>query len=157
MDFEKLKQWMEFAQKYQSGDFWNKVFDSNSPQFMKDIGLDFDQKPGARAAAPATDFPKIDIYQSNTHIIIVAELPGMVREEIRLTLTGDVMILRGIVKPIIMEAAAISNERYYGEFERTVSLPEPAESSLVSARLHNGILVVTYPRSFRSEEPIDID
>lgn len=91
---------------------------------------------------------KADIYEKNGCIIIDAELPGMAKEEISVDINGKLLTLRGERKSDkeINEEKCFRQERSYGRFERTFSLPFEAKSDKVKATYHNGILKLEIPR-----------
>ncbi|WP_027409031.1 Hsp20/alpha crystallin family protein [Anoxybacteroides tepidamans] len=156
MDFEKLKQWMEIAQKYQSGAFWNSIFDQHSAkEWMKEMEVaEWSETSEKKAAHP---FPPTDIYLTDSHVVLLVELAGFQKEEIQLSISGTQLVIRGDCKLPLTPAAAIQTERTYGKFERTIELPEPAEGKHVKARLENGLLILMYRRPYRQEETITIE
>ncbi|MCJ7986046.1 hypothetical protein MUB16_22075 [Priestia sp. OVL9] len=78
MDFDKLMQWMEFAKKYQTNDFWNGVFDQTAfNEFMKE-NMDMNAPDSYQAPqASKSNFPPVDIYVTPHEIIIIADLPAI--------------------------------------------------------------------------------
>ncbi len=82
MDFDKLMQWMEFAKKYQTNDFWNGVFDQTAfNEFMKE-NMDMNAPDSYQAPqASKSNFPPVDIYVTRHEIIIIADLPGYLKRK----------------------------------------------------------------------------
>ncbi|WP_100330665.1 Hsp20/alpha crystallin family protein [Bacillus xiapuensis] len=142
MDIEKFKQWMNVAQQYHSGEFWNSVFEQVQP------------KPSVRKQAESV--PAVDIFADNSQIVLIIELPGLTKEDVQLSVTGNTLTIQGQVKQML-NGEFLLNERYYGEFKRTIQLPEPVESKNVSAKFYHGLLILSYYRSYAREEPIFID
>jgi HSP20 family protein len=156
LDFEKLKQWMEIAQKYHSGDFWNNVFDQDSAtKFMQEMGGEETKEKQERKNIP--NFPRTDIYLTDSQVIILIELPGFRKEDIQLFVSGNQLVVKGSGKLPITPVFTIQNERMYGEFQRTIELPEPTEGKNIKARFDNGLLILSYMRKYGNEERIIIE
>jgi HSP20 family protein len=156
LDFEKLKQWMEIAHKYHSGNFWNKVFDQDSAtKFMQEAGGEEATEEQERQTAP--NFPRTDIYLTDSQVIILIELPGFHKEDVQLFVSGNQLIVKGNGKLPIIPVFTIQNERMYGEFQRTIELPEPTEGKNIKSRFNNGLLILSYMRKYGHEERIIIE
>lgn len=92
--------------------------------------------------------PPVDIYsQGNQELVIKAEMPGLNREDIDLTVENDTLTIRGEKKleKDIKEERFHRVERSYGSFSRTFSLPKTVDGTKVSAEYKNGVLVVRLP------------
>ncbi|RHW35724.1 Hsp20/alpha crystallin family protein [Neobacillus notoginsengisoli] len=155
MDADKLKKWMELAQKVQGGTFWGQIFDdefvkenmnSNSVfSGFSEMGFDRDKT-----------FPAVDIYESETHIYLVAALPGIQREEVFVSLQGDRLVIKGKITSPFSELKEVQKEMRYGEFERNISLPRLAKDNKLEASFQNGILMIVYEIHGLPEESIPI-
>ncbi|KAB2331506.1 Hsp20/alpha crystallin family protein [Cytobacillus depressus] len=165
MDFEKLKQWMEVARKYQSGDFWNGMLDQSSfNQFMKEnMDMGSSAGPGPNAGANSlgrrpynSKFPSIDIYMTDLEIIVLADLAGYKKEDLQVSVSGNKLLLKGTSSPIV-SGQAIVQERNQGAFQRIIDLPEPTDSNQIKAKFQNGLLTLTYKRLYIQEETVPIE
>ncbi|WP_010283717.1 Hsp20/alpha crystallin family protein [Bacillus timonensis] len=157
MDFEKLKQWMEVAQKYQAGDFWNHIFDKETARkFMQDMKSEQDVQQASRTTE-SVEFPPIDIFMLDTQIVILIEIPGIDKRDIQLKVIGTKLTIRGISRLPFKPDTTLKNERVYGEFERTIELPEPTDGNPIRARYNHGLLVITYQRKIEPEELVIIE
>jgi HSP20 family protein len=92
--------------------------------------------------------PPVDIYENEAReIILKAELPGLRREDIDLTVENTTLTIRGERR----RDDSISNERYhrmerqYGPFSRSFTLPNTLDSGHVRADYRDGVLTVTVP------------
>ncbi|WP_409300162.1 Hsp20/alpha crystallin family protein [Peribacillus sp. SCS-155] len=151
MEYEKIMQWMELAKKYQTPDFWNGVFDqSHVAEFMDDEPLRTQSDKVSKGK-----FPAIDIYMSETDIIVIADLPGYQKEHLHVSVSGSRLLLKGSIDRFDT-GQPVLQERRQGEFQRIVELPEPTDSNQIVARFNNGILLVKYRRQFFEEQPVDI-
>jgi HSP20 family protein len=96
--------------------------------------------------------PAVDIFETENHDLVVrAELPGMSREDIEVTVENSTLILKGEKKfdTQVKEENYRRIERAYGSFHRSFTLPNTVDSSKVSADYKNGVLTVKLP--FREE------
>ncbi|VEF47682.1 spore coat protein P [Bacillus freudenreichii] len=153
MDLEKLKQWMEMAQKYQNGNFWDAIFD----QFTDTPEQNPQKYPlGSQSRRPSTKSPLVDIYLTDTQIMVIIELPGLQKEEVQLSLSGTKLLVKGISKKPIVSGSPFLTERHYGEFERLIELPEPADHKDIQAKFESGLLFVSYKRRYTQHEKIPI-
>ena len=93
--------------------------------------------------------PALDVYQDKDHVLVQAELPGMKKEDIALSLQDGLLTLSGERKheKAHDEKSRIRNERFFGKFERTVTLPVQVDGTSVSAEYADGILTVTLPKA----------
>lgn len=97
--------------------------------------------------------PAVDLYESKDHFIAKAELPGMKKEEIDLSLHQGTLIISGErrVESNSSDADASRSERFFGRFQRSVDLPKPVDSNKVTATYKDGILTVTLPKTEESK------
>lgn len=101
--------------------------------------------------------PAVDIIETEDDIVLEAELPGMSKEEIEISLTGDTLTLSGERK---FEQARNSEqylriERQYGSWRRSFQMDVVIETSGVSASYENGVLTVRLPKA-RAAQPRQI-
>ena len=96
--------------------------------------------------------PAVDIYETPTHDLVVrAELPGMTRDDIEVTVENSTLVLKGEKKfdAAVKEENYRRIERTYGTFHRSFTLPNTVDTSKVSADFKHGVLTVKLP--FREE------
>jgi HSP20 family protein len=92
--------------------------------------------------------PDIDIFERDGKIVLRADLPGMKREDIQVSVEGDLLTIKGRRE----EEKEIKEEHYYscerskGEFLRTMRLPSGVGADAIDAKYENGVLEVTVPR-----------
>ena len=102
--------------------------------------------------------PALDIFEDKDNLTVKAELPGMKREEIEVSLHAGTLTISGERKRESKHEGAevYRSERFVGRFQRTVSLPSPVASDKVKAQYKDGILTVTLPKTEESK-PKQID
>ncbi len=92
--------------------------------------------------------PAIDIAENNGNIEVRAEIPGVNKEDLKVTIDGDVLSIAGERK---QESETKDKkyhriERHYGKFRRTINLPYAVETDKVKATYKDGILTITIPK-----------
>ena len=99
------------------------------------------------SAATARDFPPINIWLGENSVVVTAELPGVTREDVTISLQEDVLTLEGKREPKVQENVNWQRrERAYGTFSRAVQLPFRVDADKVRARFNNGILEIELQR-----------
>ena len=99
-------------------------------------------------ATANTWVPPVDIYQTGDHeLVLKAELPDMVREDIDITIENFVLTIKGDKKLAgdVKEEQFHHVERRYGTFSRSFSLPQTMDAGKVSAEYKSGVLTVRLP------------
>ncbi len=89
--------------------------------------------------------PPVDIYETETEIVILAELPGIPEDAIDVQMNDGVLVLRG-EKPSPRDNETDSYyrlERPFGKFSRSFTLPNGLELSDVKASIRDGVLKIT--------------
>jgi len=96
--------------------------------------------------------PAVDIFETGNHdLVIKAEVPGMTREDIEVSVENSTLVLKGTKKfdAEIKEENYRRIERAYGTFNRSFTLPNTVDATKVTAEYKNGVLTVKLP--FREE------
>jgi HSP20 family protein len=136
-------------------DRWRDIRFPRLDPFLSDlqaeIGRAFDSYFGLRpAAAPPerTWAPPIDVYETRDDLIVTVELPGMKETDIHLSITGDLLTVRGQRGPTAeaREENYHRIERWSGPFERHVKLPIPVQTDKIRASYRDGVLEVRLPK-----------
>lgn len=91
----------------------------------------------------------IDIYETDDDVVVKTAVPGVKPEDIDITITGDTLTIKGETKAEeeIKRENYIRQERRYGAFTRSVSLPSGLESDKAEANFENGLLTLTIPKA----------
>jgi HSP20 family protein len=92
--------------------------------------------------------PKVDVIDRDDQILVKAEMPGVRKEDIRVSLTGNVMTIRGETKREEKEEKGDYHrcEMSRGEFSRVLTLPADVDEAKAKAELHDGVLEITLPK-----------
>lgn len=96
--------------------------------------------------------PKVEIVELEAELLLTAELPGLVKENVEITYENELLTIRGEKKEEKMEeknggAKYHVWERTYGEFIRTFALPKTIEAEKITAEMKNGVLKVHMPKA----------
>ncbi len=93
--------------------------------------------------------PAVDVYQDKDDLTIMAELPGMKKEDIGISIQDGVLTLSGERKSEQkQEGAEVCRcERFVGRFQRTFELPTTVDAEKVKATYKDGILTVVLPKA----------
>ena len=108
----------------------------------------FGERPLARAWEREWA-PSLDVSETKDNFVVKAEVPGIDAKDIDISLTGDVLTIKGEKKQEKEEKEEDYHlvERSYGAFSRSIRLPAEVESTKIRASYKNGILRVTLPKS----------
>ena len=95
--------------------------------------------------------PAVDVEETDDDVIITAEVPGIKRENLDLSVSGDTVTISGRSGEDTAEDDRTRHyhrrERYWGEFARTIQLPTEVDAARSSATFRDGVLVATMPKS----------
>src|SRR5262249_38377082 len=127
-------------------------FESSVGDIHREIDRMFDRffEAGAFVAA---GYPAINVYEDDERIVACVELPGVDPGKVSVTVSGDVLTLRGTRETLTEEEArnARRRERPSGSFAREILLPVQVDSDQVQATYENGILVVAMPKAAQAK------
>jgi len=89
--------------------------------------------------------PAVDLFEDKDNVTVKAELPGMKKEDVEVTLHDGTLSISGERRSEkkVEEADVFRSERYFGRFQRTISLPSAVAGDKVKADYKDGILTVT--------------
>lgn len=94
----------------------------------------------AGSVSPA--YPALNLWEDGDHFYLETELPGYQQADLEAYIVGeDQLVLKGKRQPTQHEKAVNHRqERTYGNFERTITLPKPVDGNQVEAKFINGVL-----------------
>jgi len=120
-------------------------------------GFDDSRLWGGRGA-----WPSVDVEETEKEYRVTAELPGLEERDVEVLLQDGLLTVRG-AKRLETDARDRSySERFYGRFERQITLDRDVNDGAVNATFKNGVLTVTVPKNARAGErtkriPINVE
>jgi len=132
-----ISRWDPFRDLGVLQDRMNRLFDDAGRGWRKD-----------EPAATTTWSPSVDIFETETEIVVKAELPGIERKDISLNLEKNVLTLRGErrFEKETKEENYHRIERAYGGFSRSFSIPATVDEEKIRADYRDGILKIALPK-----------
>jgi HSP20 family protein len=93
--------------------------------------------------------PAIDLFEKKESLVIKAELPGIEKKDLHVTVEGDVLTIKGERKQEeeISQGDYYRSERVFGSFSRSISLPAAVEKDKIKASFNDGILTIELQKS----------
>lgn len=90
----------------------------------------------------------VDIYHTDKEIVILAPIAGITKNDIKLSITDDVLVIKGErpAREQTPEENYYTRECFWGNFSRAIVLPQEAESKNISASFDNNVLEIRIPR-----------
>lgn len=117
--------------------------------FFKDFAPGFYVRPLHGDALPQPSQIKIDVKEDDAAYTVQAELPGVPKEDIHVSIDGNVVSLRAEVRQHDEKKdgeKVLRSERYYGSVARSFQLPVEVDAAQAKARYDNGVLVLALPK-----------
>jgi HSP20 family protein len=93
--------------------------------------------------------PSVDILEDEKDIVVRAEIPGVTKEDLNVTLEDGVLTISGETKEEkeTKKKQIYRSERSYGSFTRSFRLPEALDQDKVKAQFKDGILEIRVPKT----------
>ncbi len=134
--------------------FWN-LQDQLSRRFEDVFGGLLRRPEGLPRTQPAGWVPAVDVLSEDGDLLIRAELPGLEREDVDITLQDNVLTISGEREAEREEERGgyYIRERRSGSFRRSMTLPEGTDESKISARFEDGVLEVRVRGAAVIQEP----
>ena len=93
--------------------------------------------------------PRLDVVENTDHYIVKIDIPGMRKEDVKITLRDNVLNVRGERSEEAKRDEDTYHvvERRFGKFSRTLTLPTNVKADKIEAKMNDGVLVVTLPKA----------
>lgn len=118
-------------------------------QLFRDLPSSYSIQPLHGDPLPAPEQIKIDVKNNAKSFTVHAEMPGLNKEDIHVTVDGNVVTIQAEVKQHDAETEEerlVHSERYYGSVQRSFALPAAVSEAKVKAKYENGILTLNLPK-----------
>jgi HSP20 family protein len=117
--------------------------------FFRDMSPGFFVKPLHGEPLPNPGQIKIDVKESDGAYTVSAEIPGVRKEDIHVTVEGGMVTVRAEVKQEdkqTQDDKVLRSERYFGSVARSFALPQDIDQAQAKAKYDNGVLTLTLPK-----------
>jgi len=124
--------------------FWGRPF----PQLWR---------PGFARLRPMTvEAPALDVYDEKDDLIVKAEIPGLSKEDIDVTIEGNTLTIKGEKKKEeeTKEENYYRCERSFGAFSRSIDLPAEVKTDKVNASFKDGVLEIRMPKTEEAKKNV---
>lgn len=138
--------WQSFRSEF------DRLFDRFGGFGMPSMRRMFDLAPAASSFS--FNVPAVDVTEDDKAYKIAAELPGLEEKDIEVSLTGDLLTLKGEKRQEKEEKNKnwYVSERAYGSFQRAFELPEGVDRDKIGAEFAKGVLTITLPKSAEAQK-----
>ena len=122
-------------------------FDDGFPSTFRSLSRDLDSFFGRTIDVPDPVRFHVDIHQDGDDLVVEAEVPGLTKDDLEITIEDNVLTISGEYKNAAEDKRESYHirERRWGKFDRSWTLPKTADGEKVSAALANGVLTLRIP------------
>ena len=117
--------------------------------FFKDIAPGFYVRPLHGDNLPAPSQIKVDVKETDGGYTVHAEVPGVPKEDIHVSIDGNVVSLRAEVRQMDQQTEGekvLRSERFFGSVARSFQLPADIDAAQAKAKYDNGVLTLSLPK-----------
>ena len=125
-------------------------------EFVKEISSEYSSDTQNAASAFSQDI-KVDVTQNDKDVVVRADLPGMSKDKIEVTLSNKKMLKIAGERQTsseVVKAGVVQQERMYGKFERVLELPAECSNEGIRASYKDGVLEVLIPKIVKPKEEV---
>jgi len=117
--------------------------------FFRDVAPGFYVKPLHGDPLPSPSQIRVDVKETDKAYTVLAEVPGVAKDDIHVAIEGNLVTLRAEVKQQdsqTRDEKVLRTERYYGAVARSFQMPQDIDQANAKARYDNGVLTLTLPK-----------
>jgi len=109
------------------------------------------EKRPTREARPEREYvsPEVNIYETNEGYVLEAEMPGVSKEGLEITLENNEITLVGHRKSEAVTGPPLFRERTLADYRRAFELDPAIDTAKIAAKMNQGVLILTLPKSER--------
>ena len=101
--------------------------------------------------------PRADIYETDESVVVMADMPGVPASGVDISLEKNLLTIRGTVQEAAIEGLSVVYREYVdGDFVRTFSISNEVEVDGIEARMSNGVLTLTLPKTGPTTKKIEV-
>lgn len=120
-----------------------------TPRFVGDVERFVDEVLSDLPIQVAWRRPAMELYERDDSFLVRAELPGLEKDDIDISITGETLTIKGERKSPegFTEEQCRFSEIYYGSFSRTIAMPVEVDAAGIEATQDNGVLEISLPKA----------
>ncbi len=103
--------------------------------------------PQAQQEQTMTSAPATDVEESESHYDLSFDMPGLKKDDINIEVNGRTLLVTGKRERAVTETKLHRSEKFFGEYRRTISLPEGIKADDIEASYDNGVLSLRLPKA----------
>lgn len=106
------------------------------------------RSPAARGLFDRSVAPAIDVVETDDHIIVTCDVPGISKDDIELTFADGILTIKGEkMKEAEKNGSTVyRQEMWEGRFQRTIGMPEAVDPKKIDAKLDDGVLTAAFTK-----------
>jgi len=138
--------------------YFGRDFEGVQQSMEKMLDNIFDEMRPTMFSAEQTWKPPVDIYETAEEIVVLVEIAGMKKKDIKVTIEDDLLKISGL-RPDYSPSAKMKLHQMeidYGSFQRIVKIALPIDTENISAKYNEGFLQITLPKK-KLKPPVVID
>jgi HSP20 family protein len=122
-------------------------------KLRREINRVFERRGWLSGSTEEAWVPAVDIYQDHERVTVQAEMSGFKKEDIEISIEGQTLTISGqrVQDMDTPGKDAYQSERYYGRFQRQVTLPEGVDPERADASYKDGVLCIHFPKTEQSK------
>lgn len=131
---------------------WRPLLDSN--RFFEDFFTSGSWSSlSPRCIETGVPVPKVDIFEKNGSLVVKADIPGVDKDTIDISITKDTLTIKGEVRKEaeLKEENYYSLERRYGNFTRTIPITYAVDTDKAKENYENGVLEIVLPKKEKAK------
>lgn len=102
----------------------------------------------ARTEAVTTLVPPVDIYEDETGLTLIADMPGVAKEQLGVRVTGDSLVIEGMASvPVMANMELVYGEVQTPQYRRSFTLSRELDPGKIEAKLSSGVLTLRIPKT----------
>ncbi len=132
----RVSPWREF----------DRAFNELTRMMLRDLASWLSEWSNGDLAMRRVWVPTVDMFRKEGHLVIRADIPGVSPENLKITVNDEgILTVKGERKWDEGEVESLCCERFYGEFERSIQLPEEVDTEHIEAKYKDGVLEIRIP------------
>ncbi|MBT2691051.1 Hsp20/alpha crystallin family protein [Bacillus sp. ISL-47] len=157
MDMQKWTELIKLSSQYQDLDFWKEFCAPESSDLSKKRFIPSLEQEKINAFLSTKEvYPRCDMYEAGGRIIIEAEVPGLEKDDIKVSLIHHDLVIKGKCSSFQNHFRYFLKERPSRTFEKKLTIPLPIDKNSIETSFTHGILSIILPIRDNGDEKVPI-